>query len=137
MYISLIIFFISLTSIIIMIGRKLASLPNGEITEGEYAHPFVPDFQKIRHLTAENIKKYGRLSVVMILRLQVKSANFLKYKYEEIKAKISKLNRKKNENGEVKESVEVSKFLKMVSDYKGKIREIKNKITEEEEEKKP
>ncbi|OGI57249.1 hypothetical protein A3B85_00205 [Candidatus Nomurabacteria bacterium RIFCSPHIGHO2_02_FULL_37_13] len=132
MYFLFILFFVSLISIAIMIGRKLASARNGEITEQKHSHPFVPNLQKIKHLVFENTKKYGHLSVVAILRFYIRFSNFLKYKYEEIKIKIKNANTKNHANGDLSEKVEVSKFLKIISDYKNKIKEIKHKIREEE-----
>ena len=134
MYILLILFFASLLGIIIMIGRKLALTPNGQILKKEYAHPFVPDFQKIKHTAFENIKKYGHLSLVEILRFHIRATNFFKYQYNKAKDKIKNIRIKRqlkngSGNGEV---AEASKFLKMISDYKRKIREIKHKIHEEE-----
>ena len=49
-----------------------------------------------------------------------------------MKNKIKKVNKKNQANGKAGEKVEVSKFLKMMSDYKQKIREIRHKIKEEE-----
>jgi len=132
MYILLILFFVSLIGIIIMIGRKLAVIADGQIVEKDYDHPFVPHLRKVKHLTFTNIKKYGHLSLVEILRFHFRSSNVLKNKYEEVKTKIKNVNKKNQANGKAGEKVEVSKFLKMMSDYKQKIREIRHKIKEEE-----
>ncbi|OGI63357.1 hypothetical protein A2818_01445 [Candidatus Nomurabacteria bacterium RIFCSPHIGHO2_01_FULL_40_12] len=122
-------FFISLIGIVIMIGRKLALVQNGKIIEKEYIHPFVPDFQKMKYVILESLEKYGHLSLVAILRSYIKITNFVKYQYEEIKIKIQNRRKEKILNGEIKET---SKFLKMISDYKHKIRKIKHSIHEEE-----
>ncbi len=133
MYILLTSFFISLLGIIIMIGRKLAIVRGGQIVESEHAHPFVPDIQKIKYLTIENIKKYEHLALVFIVRSYVRAVKFLKLRYEEIKIKIKNIS-VKNKNGSMEEGAgqEVSGFLKIMSDYKHKIRAIKHKIKEEE-----
>lgn len=128
----LILFFVSLTGITVMIGRKLTLVKNGRIAESHHPHPFIPDFNKIKHLIFENTKKYGHLSLVTILRFYIRSSYFFKKKYEEIKIKIKNISTPKDLNGNGTKKTEVSKFLKMISDYKHKIREIKQKIHEEE-----
>jgi hypothetical protein len=135
MYTLLILFFISLMGIVAMIGRKLSLNQNSEVVNQEYPHPFVPDLQKIKHFTLVGIRKYGHLSIVIILRLHIRSTNFLKNRYEEVKTGLININNKVGPNGEVKNVVQVSKFLKMISDYKYKIRELKHQIHKEEEKK--
>jgi hypothetical protein len=116
-----------------MIGRKLAVVRNGEIIiEQEYSHPFVPDLKKIKDATIISVKKYGHLSLVTIVRFHFRSTNFLKNKYEEVKVTIKNITTKKDSNGNAVPKAEVSKFLKLISDYKHKIREIRHKIREEE-----
>ena len=135
MYIFLTLFFISLLSIVFMIMRKLVLVKNGKVEHREHSHPFVPDLQKIKHSTFRNIKKYEHLTLVMILRFYVRFLNFLKYTYQELKIKIKKMINK-NKNGSAKDSAEkqeISKFLKIISEYKQKIRNIKHRVTEEEE----
>lgn len=112
-----------------MVGRKLSVVRNGQMVESYHLHPFIPDLHKIRRLAFESIKKYGHLSLIVILRSYIKSSNFLKNKYNETKIKIKNINRQKIMNGERQE---ISKFLKVISDYKHKIREIKHRIHEEE-----
>lgn len=132
MYTLVTIFFASLLGIIIMIGRKLALVGDGANLDKDYTHPFVSDLQRLKHFAVDGLHKYGHLSVVLILRFYVKFSNFLKLQYEEIKIKLADLNKKNGKNGDPVEKVEVSKFLKLVSEYKNKIREIKHKIHEEE-----
>ena|SRR3989344_4975155 len=129
MYILLILFFTSLILIIFMIGRKLILLQNGLVVNKEEVLFKIPHLEKIKNLTIENAKKYGHLGLVTTLRLYVRSINFLKNKYQETKIKIENWNKENHINGEKKE---ISKFLKIIGDYKHKIREIKNKIHEEE-----
>lgn len=136
MYILLILFFIALLGIGILIGRKLLLLRNGEvmIIESEYAHPFVPDLEKIKEATAKHTKKFGYVALVATIRVYLRSANLIKSTSKNIKDKIKNLiNKIINKNtGKMPEKREVSKFLKMVSDYKYKIRNIKHRIHEEE-----
>ena len=132
MSILLILFFTSFFGIIIMIGRKLVLLQNGQTLEREEVSFKIPHLEKIKHLTVKNMRKYGHMSLVTTLRFYVRSMNLLKNKYEETKIKIKNFNTRKDSNGNGAEKVEVSKFLKMISEYKHKIRAIKQKIHEEE-----
>jgi len=134
MSILLILFFISLFGIIIMIGRKLVLLNNGHILNKEEIFFGIPHLEKIKQNTIQNIKKYGHIGLVETLRFHIRSSNFLKSKYEEIKNKIKDMQVKNQGllNSGSGEKVEASKFLKMISEYKNKIREIKHKIHEEE-----
>ena len=136
MYYLLALFFISLFGIIIMIGRKLALVKSGEISvqmgSREKFLLEVPHLEKIKHFTIKNLKKYGRIGLVTTLRVYVRSSNFLKYQYQEIKIKIKNAKKEKNLIDSAGERNEASKFLKMISDYKHKIRELKHKIYEEE-----
>ncbi|OGI85462.1 hypothetical protein A3A92_00295 [Candidatus Nomurabacteria bacterium RIFCSPLOWO2_01_FULL_37_49] len=115
-----------------MIGRKLVLLQNGQTLERKEISFKIPHLEKIKHLTVKNMKKYGHMSLVTTLRFYVRSMNLLKNKYEETKIKIKNFNTRKDSNGNGAEKVEVSKFLKMISEYKHKIRAIKQKIHEEE-----
>ena len=131
-YILLVLFFISLSSIIIMIGRKLVLLQNGQIRDDNTAEEIsfgIHHLQKIKHLTVANLKKYEHKALVETLRLYVKTANLLKNKYQAIKIKIRDIKMRNHANGEKKE---ISKFLKIIGDYKNRIREIKHKIKKEE-----
>ena len=130
MYIILILFFASLLGIIFMVGRKLFLLQKGVIVIEEKVSFEAPHLDKIKHATVENIKKYSHASLVLSIRLYVRSINLLKNKYEEIRIKIK--NKKGGSDGELQEKREASKFLKMMSEYKHKIKEIKKKIHEEE-----
>ena len=132
MYILLILFFVSFFGIMFMIGRKLSLVRNGHILgEGEALFE-VPHFENIKHFTLSSAKKYGHVVLVETIRMYVKTTLFLKESYRELKIKFKKINTKKDENGNGVEKVEVSSFLKMISDYKQKIKKIKQKIHEEE-----
>ena len=126
----LIIFFISLAGISVMIGRKLILLKRGQIQSTEKISFEIPNSEEIKYFAVKNTKRYGHLTLVLILRFSIQSSNFLKRKHKEIKIKIENII---NRYFPQKEK-EVSKFLKMVSDYKNKITKIRNKIIEEEKE---
>jgi hypothetical protein len=116
-----------------MIGRKLLLLQNGQISYKESAETFLKAqyFEELKHSAFKTIKKHRYTGLVTIVRLYVISSNFLKNKYEQIKIKIKDAYYKKINNG-AKEKREVPKFLKIISEYKHKIREIRHKIKEEE-----
>lgn len=124
----LIMFFISLAGISVMIGRKLILLKRGQIESAEKIPFEIPNSEEIKYFAVKNTKRYGYLTLVVILRFSIRSSNFLKRQYKEIKTKIGNTI---NKHFPQKEK-EVSKFLKMVSDYKNKIAKIRNKIIEEE-----
>ena len=125
----LILFFASLISIIIMMGRKLVLLKQEEFINHEEILFELPYLKEIKHLTIANIKKHGYILLVATVRLYVRGTSTLKSKYEEIKTKIKNRNNKNHIIGERKE---ISKFLKIIAEYKHKIREIKHKIKKEE-----
>ncbi|TSC77666.1 MAG: hypothetical protein G01um101424_289 [Parcubacteria group bacterium Gr01-1014_24] len=117
-----------------MLGKKLVLFKNGQTPNREEVLFEVPHLEEIRHFVTKNIKKYGHMGLVITLRFYIRSSNFLKYQYEEVKIKIKNVSGKNKNglNGDLPEKAEVNKFLKMISDYKNKIREIKHKIHEEE-----
>jgi len=132
MYFLLILFFGSLFGIVFMIGKKLPILQNietlykDETFDGSY-------LEEWKYFFVQSVKKYSYLGLVATVRFYVHSALFLKRKYQEAKDKIEAIRAKKLNIGEI-EKKEASKFLKMISDYKHKIRRIKHHIKEEEEE---
>ncbi|MCX6752276.1 MAG: hypothetical protein NTZ87_02135 [Candidatus Nomurabacteria bacterium] len=130
MYFLLTLFFASLVSIIIMIGRKLVFLDHEQISNQENVLLEFPYLKEIRHVTVANVKKHGYALLVAIVRYYVRGTSFFKNKYEEIKIKIKNRSR---ENHIDDEKREISKFLKIIGDYKHKIREIKHKIKKEED----
>ncbi|MEI7765587.1 MAG: hypothetical protein WCI93_03315, partial [bacterium] len=66
-----------------------------------------------------------------ILRIYILSLNFINKKRKELALKIkSYLN--KNNHPEIEGKKEVSKYMKVISEYRQKIKKMKNKIEEEE-----
>ncbi|MDO8659497.1 MAG: hypothetical protein Q7K54_02750 [Candidatus Parcubacteria bacterium] len=129
MYLLLTSFFLSLIGITFMVGRKLVLLKNGNITATEENAELL-NIKELRQNAFQNIKKYEHIVLVAIVRFYIKTVGLIKIIYKIIKSKIKSIHRKKQKNGG--EKVEVSKFLKVVSEYKQKIREIKHQIKEEE-----
>jgi len=133
MYLPLILFFGSLFGITFMIGRKLLMLQNGQVSYKDSAETFLKAqyFEELKHSAIKTIKKHRYTGLVTIVRIYIKSSNFIINKYEQVKIKIKDTYHKRT-NHETKEKREIPKFLKIISEYKHKIREIKHKIKEEE-----
>ena len=131
MYFLLILFFGSLLGISFMIGRKLLMLQNGQIFEKDETFLKVPYLEELKRKTIKNAKKHGYAGLVATIRFYIKSMNLIKNKYKEVKIRIKSIHSKKSNNG-VEDKQEISKFLKIISEYKHKIRKIKHKIMEEE-----
>jgi len=120
-----------------MIGRKLLLLQSGQVSQRDNVETFLKAqyFEELKHSTIKTIKKHRYTGLVTIVRLYVRSSSFIKNKYELVKTKIKNIYHKKvgSEVNEIKERQEVPKFLKIISEYKNKIREISHKIKEEED----
>lgn len=130
MYFLLTIFFVSLFGIAFMIGRKLLILEDVSIGEQEEEIFLeVPYIEEWKHLTMKGVKRHSYLALVATIRFYVRSSNFIKEKYEKI---LTEIRNKRKEHLVKRGEKEVSKFLKTVSDYKRKIREIKHRVVEEE-----
>ena len=132
MYFLLILFFGSLLSITFMVGKKLILLRSGTVIPREEIISKDQYLEELKYVTIKNIKKYSYLGLVASIRFYFHFANLLKKKYQETKIKIKEM-RGKRLNVVNNEKREASKFLKMISEYKHKIRNIKRQIKEEEE----
>lgn len=115
-----------------MIGRKLMMVKNGQIEVSHTGSFEIPYLEEAKYATIENIKKYEHILLVEIVKFYVQFSTFVKNTYRAIKIKLSNIHIKQHPNGEVSERAEVSKFVKFVSGYTRKIKEIKHKIKEEE-----
>ncbi|MFZ3011971.1 MAG: hypothetical protein WA060_03190 [Minisyncoccia bacterium] len=114
-----------------MIGRRLLVLQDAQGETQEELFLEIPYVEEWKHLTIKNVKKHSYSGLVTVIRLYVRSSNFIKNKYEKI---ITEIDKKRKEHIIKRSKKEVSRFLKTVSDYKHKIREIKHRVVEEEEE---
>jgi hypothetical protein len=135
MSIPLITFFVSLLGIIFMVGRKLLLIQSGIIVNAEDQHTFVPDVETIKEVFTSNAKKHSYAALVVLIRLYVQFSNLLKRSLSKTKSLLVRKFSKKASPEDMPEKQEVSKFLKLVSAYKLKIRKIKRKIVVEEEKK--
>lgn len=127
MYFLLILFFSSLFGITFMIGKKLIIFQNIQALRNEEIIFNSSHLEEWKHLTIKGFKKHSYNGLVSVIRAYIHSVDFLKKKYQNIKDILIK---KINNNSSQKK--EISKFLKVVSDYKYKIREIKDRVKEEE-----
>jgi len=118
-----------------MIGRKLYLVRNGEVGNGKHFHFFVFDLIKVKQIAKNGVKRYGYIMLVFILRSNVKISNLVKSQFEKAILNIEDMLTKKSKPGDEMniKPAEVSGFLKMVSEYKKKVRRIKNKISMEED----
>lgn len=132
MYFFLILFFLSLFGIVFMIGKKLMQVNTGNTVLLEEISIEAIDLDKVKHKTVKHAKKYGLLILVITLRFTVKTSFFFRKGWYIVKEKtftfINKITSKSRET----KGREVSSFLQKVSDYKNKIRELRDQIKEEE-----
>jgi len=135
MSLPLISFSVSLLGIIVMIWRKLVLFRQGTLEDIKHSHPFAIDFEKIKYFASKAGKKlrYGLLFIV--LKSSIKASNFIKTKWvlllDEIKNRVLKKTTVINADG-ITEKKEVSKYLKIISEYQQKIRNMKYRIKKEE-----
>lgn len=135
----LIIFLISLSGIIFLIGKKIILIKktNPSLKDDDSLSLFlnVPDITDIKDIIIKKINKYGYIVLVLGVRSYYKLFIFTKkttlFVITIIKKQIDKNKINKDKNP-YKEKKEVSKFLKTISNYKNKINTIKEKIKEEE-----
>lgn len=129
MIIFLILFVISLVGIILLIKQKMSVLTTEDSINSinlDFGKPFI---EEVKYATIKKTKRYGYILLFISVRMYVLSSKFVKDKSKNIADKvISKLVKKDNAN----EQKETSNFLKMVADYKRKIKKIHHKIKEEE-----
>ena len=135
MYFFFILFFLSLTAIIFMIGRKFILINNVKEHDIDHTETFLTDildFDKIKHLLIENLKKIEHIFIWITVRTYLISKNFINKKSNEIIVKIKNRLQKDRQENIVEEKKEVSRYIKIISEYRQKIRKIKHKIREEE-----
>ena len=131
----LILFFASLIGITVMIGKKLFLLRKEPQMFEEKVFIRTPHLREIRHIVIKKSREYGYIALVETIRFSIRSSKLLKRKYEELKNKLSsKMARKRSALEEENKEKEVSGFLKMISEYKQKIRKIRDQVAEEEKE---
>jgi len=106
-----------------MIGKKLILLKNGKIEHIERVLFDIPNLDQVKNVTVKNSKRYGYVILVETIRFYVRASILIKYIYFKTKKKIKEIYHRYFPH-KIKENKEkeVSKFLRMVSDYKNKIK---------------
>jgi len=132
MYFFLILFFVSLLGIIFMIVKKLAYLNHEEKHIHDHEVNFLAeilDWNKVKHTSLDGLKKVSHIFLWVILRTYIISSNFVITKS---KLFFSKIKEKIFQGEEAHSNKEPSKYLKIISEYRQKIKHLKHKIKEEE-----
>jgi len=133
MYFFFILFFISLAVIIFMISRKLLLVNNSvENIKNETLLSDILDFDRIKHLTIINLKKASHTLLWIVLKTYIISSNFINKKRKELVEKIKSRMSKRHKEEDQPEKKEVSKHIKIISEYRQKIRNMTHRIKEEE-----
>lgn len=133
MYIYLSLFFISLFAIAFMVMRRVILLKELKTHAGTELTLDVPDLEEIKVIAIKKFKIYGYIILVVSIRIYIKLSHLLKNKYQIAKNMVHKIHQKySSKNKLVSERKQASKFLKIIGDYKSKIRIIKEKIKAEE-----
>jgi hypothetical protein len=117
-----------------MIGRKIFVLRGSQLENVEEFSVKIPDLEEIKYIALKKARKHGYVALVAMIRSYIRSSNFLKKTSKELHEKIkTRLSKNKHHLvNDSKDKQEVSKFLRGISEYKQKIRQIKHKIIEEE-----
>lgn len=90
----------------------------------------IPYLNEVKDVTVRRVKRLGYMGLVTTIRLYFKSSNVVKSGYKGLKEKLKNVQNHEALNGAIGQ--EASGFLRVVSDYKTKIRRIKHQIREEE-----
>lgn len=127
----LILFFVSLLSIVIILYRRVILIRNNEMVIIDES-PLLPDAKEVHHVIVKNAKAYSLFFIAIFLRTYIRSSVIIKKKTSETYTKVK--NKLSGNPGEVatSEKKEVSAFLRNISEYKKKIKKLKKQIVEEE-----
>ena len=127
-------FFVSLLGTIGMVGRKLSLVPTETHQQRQSDSFEIPHFDALKDMGTQSVKKYAYATLVLSLKLYIRSTNMLKYQYLELEKQIKNARTKHLSPEELKAKEEkASRFLDKISEYKYRIRKIKRKIAAEEE----
>lgn len=133
MTIILILFFLSLCAMIFIVGKRLIDIREKQIQVREDMAVDMPDLQDIKILVFKKLKRYTYITLVISIRLWIISSNYLKRKYKDLKKKTIELFDKYTSDKKTNDAPrEVSKFLKVMSEYKKEVKKIKHRIKKEE-----
>jgi hypothetical protein len=129
MYILFILFLVSLIGIVIMLGRKLLLIQNGELEVMERHVPEVHHyFRDWARFLIDGLRNIGFALLVGTIRIYVRLTLLVRNQFKSLVEKINTIQAE-----DPYEKREVSKFLRLMGEYKKKLREIKKKVKREEE----
>lgn len=134
MSVFLILFLASALGILLLVGRKMVLLRNGDFsipTDFEFALE-VPDFEQLRSTLQKKSRRFGYIALVIIIRLYVLGVHFLKRKLTVLWRIIVRKFKRRNKPENTEMTAEENKFLQKITAYKKRIRRIKERIKEEE-----
>jgi hypothetical protein len=119
-----------------MLGRKMFLLKKAGFPK-EPAEKFIVravNWDEVKNTISRNLKKYGQIIIFVSLRIYILSVHNLKQHYFRLAEKIKKIIRQNFQRADKDplEKQEVSKFLKVVSEYRQKIKKMKRRIKAEE-----
>ena len=132
-------FAMSLLFLTSFLGYQIFRLRRGEVVaqNHDFSHHFLPKPEELnRHINPikkdviEYAKKHGHEAVLTAIRSWFKAVYFIRRKKDELLPKIKALMPKRHH--EIKQPAVVSEFLRSISEYKTKLKHIKDKIKEEE-----
>jgi len=118
----------------LMMASKLTLVRNGQNARiHHHSHMFNLDLERIKSASVKSMKRFGYISVFIILRLSIKGTHFLKTKTLSLVGYLqSKMKRNNGASLYESEKKEVSGYLKSIAEYRNRIRQMKHKIKEEE-----
>ena len=130
-----ILFLISLISISFILIKRASFLRSQEILI-DHTQPILPDLKEVRYVVLKNAKRYTIILIAIILRGSIRTSIFVKQKSKEFASKFKKqVTTLKNKAYHPKHTEKIQKennFLKAMSEYKTKIKKLKQQIIEEE-----
>ncbi len=132
MSVFLILFLIAASGIILLVGRKMLVLKHSQ-----YSAPAdfdflieIPDFDELKNAFHKKSRRYGYIALVLTIRTYVITSHVLKRKSETLWQWLKRRLAKKN-HPKAAHDID-NKFLTRISEYKKRIRRIKERIKEEE-----
>ncbi len=126
----LILFFIALVGLITMITKRVFLIRAGiQVIIND--DPYLPPVQEVREILIRNTKDYSLIIIGVVLRTSIRTYILLRKKGKEISDKII-VKYTKNSSKFTSEKKEVNRLLKGISEYRNKIKHLKEKIIEEE-----
>ena len=125
----IVLFFVSLSGIVFMVGKKLRLLLSGQVSPDQHAPFQVPSFEEIQNNAGQMIKRLGYFLLVETIRGYLRLVQFFKSKYWSVRARLEARRRR---NGAEPLPKAPNRFLKAVASYKQKLGKIKREIKEEE-----